>query len=96
MVRYPKKKRMKKLQDDAWERTEVLVETQDQIDEAQGVKPLGGIKRLVVGGWLALLYPEKNIHQTSCEQLAGLLLSKFGLTYCKVLEDNENGAEVIL
>ena len=36
------------------ERTEALVETQDRIDEAQGVKPLGGIKRLVVGGWLAL------------------------------------------
>ncbi len=36
------------------ERAESLVETQDRIDEAQGVKPLGGIKRLVVGGWLAL------------------------------------------
>jgi len=36
------------------ERAEALVETQDRIDEAQGVKPLGGIKRLVVGGWLAL------------------------------------------
>ncbi len=36
------------------ERAESLVETQDRIDEAQGIKPLGGIKRLVVGGWLAL------------------------------------------
>ena len=36
------------------ERAKALVETQDRIDAAQSVKPLGGIKRLVVGGWLAL------------------------------------------
>lgn len=46
--------RMRTTEDDASERTEALVETQDRIDEAQGVKPLVGIKRLVVGGWLAL------------------------------------------
>ncbi|MHC5066816.1 MAG: hypothetical protein ACYTG5_22910, partial [Planctomycetota bacterium] len=45
---------MKKLEDDASERAKPLVETQEQLDEAQGVTPLGGLKRLVVGGWLAL------------------------------------------
>ena len=31
----------------------------------------------------------------SCEMLANELTEKFNLTYCSVLEDNENGAEVI-
>jgi len=30
----------------------------------------------------------------SCEMLARELLTEFDLEYCKVLEDNENGAEV--
>lgn len=30
----------------------------------------------------------------SCEMIAEVLLKKFGLQYCSVLEDNENGAEV--
>jgi hypothetical protein len=32
----------------------------------------------------------------SCEMIASDLLKEFGLFYCKVLEDNENGAEVTL
>ena len=32
----------------------------------------------------------------SCEQIAVELLGKFELNYCKVLEDGENGAEVLL
>ena len=32
----------------------------------------------------------------SCEMIAKNLLNEFGLFYCKVLEDNENGAEVTL
>lgn len=32
----------------------------------------------------------------SCEMIAVELLKHFGLNYCQVLEDNENGAEVIL
>lgn len=31
----------------------------------------------------------------SCEMIASELLSQFNLNYCSVLEDNENGAEVI-
>jgi len=31
----------------------------------------------------------------SCEQLAAELMMEFKLEYCSVLEDNENGAEVI-
>lgn len=31
----------------------------------------------------------------SCEMLAKELVKKFQLSYCSVLEDNENGAEVI-
>jgi hypothetical protein len=30
----------------------------------------------------------------SCEMIAKYLLNEFGLFYCEVLEDNENGAEV--
>lgn len=39
-----------------------------------------------------------NIHilrNTSCEMLADELVKVFGLNYCEVLEDGENGAEVI-
>lgn len=31
----------------------------------------------------------------SCEMIAEELIKKFSLNYCSVLEDNENGAEVI-
>lgn len=31
----------------------------------------------------------------SCEDLAEWFMKEFNLTYCKVLEDNENGAEII-
>tara|TARA_B100000953_G_scaffold300250_1_gene304404 strand:+ start:2042 stop:2401 length:360 start_codon:yes stop_codon:yes gene_type:complete len=30
----------------------------------------------------------------SCEDIAEMLVDKFKLDYCKVLEDNENGAEI--
>lgn len=32
--------------------------------------------------------------ERSCEMIARELLEKFGLEYCSVLEDNENGAEI--
>ncbi len=35
-----------------------------------------------------------NFLSLSCESIAELLLTKFDLSYCSVLEDNENGAEV--
>ena len=40
-------------------------------------------------------YPNGKMNATSCEMLATELLLKFKLYYCKVLEDNENGAEVL-
>ena len=33
-------------------------------------------------------------HTMSCETMATILLEHFGLSMCRVLEDNENGAEV--
>lgn len=37
-----------------------------------------------------------DFKSSSCEALALMLLEKFGLQSCEVLEDNENGAEVSL
>ena len=37
-----------------------------------------------------------NFGRMSCEEIAKDLLKEFELNYCKVLEDNENGAEVLL
>lgn len=37
-----------------------------------------------------------NFGTMSCEMIARDLLEEFKLNYCKVLEDNENGGEVIL
>jgi len=36
-----------------------------------------------------------NFGGMSCEMIAMELTKKFNLTYCSVLEDNENGAEVV-
>ena len=36
-----------------------------------------------------------NFGRMSCEEIAGDLVTKFGLCYCSVLEDGENGAEVV-
>jgi hypothetical protein len=41
-------------------------------------------------------FPDGNMGNWSCEMLAKYLLNTFGLNYCEVLEDNENGAEIIL
>lgn len=35
-----------------------------------------------------------NFNRMSCEDIAEYLINKFDLDYCKVLEDNENGAEL--
>lgn len=44
-------------------------------------------------------YPKQGnsylLGSTSCEALAEALSQHFGLSYCSVLEDGENGAEVI-
>lgn len=40
-------------------------------------------------------YPHGEMGETSCEMLAKKLLQRFGLSYCSVLEDGENGAECI-
>lgn len=45
-------------------------------------------------------YPEHcdtgaiDFDELSCEQIAVILLKRFDLSYCSVLEDGENGAEV--
>lgn len=36
-----------------------------------------------------------NFEKMSCEMIAIHLINKYELCYCSVLEDNENGAEVI-
>jgi len=46
--------------------------------------------------WGRLSYVVVNFGKMSCEQIAEELLIEFELNYCKVLEDNENGAEVLL
>jgi hypothetical protein len=35
-----------------------------------------------------------DFQHRSCEDIAEVLLKKFDLAYCQVLEDNENGAEI--
>ena len=35
-----------------------------------------------------------QFNNLSCEMICEILLSKFGLNYCSVLEDGENGAEI--
>ena len=35
-----------------------------------------------------------NFETMSCEMIAELLMKKYDLTYCSVLEDNENGASL--
>ena len=52
-----------------------------------------------VNDFLIQIYgsPENNVlilGSKSCEMLAKELLQQFNLTYCSVLEDNENGAEI--
>jgi hypothetical protein len=50
--------------------------------------------------WLKKMYGnEKSVHDfnsMSCEMIAVRLIETFQLNYCKVLEDNENGAEIII
>ena len=50
--------------------------------------------------WLVKQYPRYegaclDLGTTSCEQLAEALIVEFGLSWCKVLEDDENGAIVM-
>lgn len=45
--------------------------------------------------YLKSKYPE-SLGPMSCEMLAEELVSHFGLSYCSVLEDGENGAEVVV
>lgn len=45
--------------------------------------------------YLSEEYPNRDLGSTSCEMLAAKLVAKFGLSYCSVLEDGENGAECI-
>lgn len=45
--------------------------------------------------YLELEYPDHNLGETSCEMLAKKIATRFGLNYCSVLEDGENGAEYI-
>ena len=42
------------------------------------------------------LYPKGDFGRASCEEIAKTLFYRFDLQYCKVLEDNENGAEVTI
>ena len=46
-----------------------------------------------INKYLNKMFP-KTFGEMSCEMIAKLLLNCFELSYCKVLEDNENGAEI--
>lgn len=48
-----------------------------------------------IKGFLNEVYP-KTFGGMSCESIAKELAYTFELNYCSVMEDNENGAEVIL
>lgn len=37
---------------------------------------------------------QKDFGRMSCEDIAHILIKQFDLSYCSVLEDNENGAEI--
>lgn len=39
-------------------------------------------------------FKNNDMGRTSCEDLCELLINIFNLSYCQVLEDNENGAEI--
>lgn len=43
--------------------------------------------------YLAFACPDGQLGEKSCEMLARELATRFGLSYCSVLEDGENGAE---
>lgn len=47
-----------------------------------------------IHNYLHTTYRDGNLGDMSCEMLAGELVTRFGLCYCSVLEDGENGAEV--
>jgi len=53
-----------------------------------------GLKRKIKDD-LGIRFYNRNIGYMSCEDLAKHILEKFDLDYCSVLEDNENGAEVL-
>jgi|TARA_R110001592_G_scaffold76711_1_gene231316 hypothetical protein len=46
-----------------------------------------------INNYLKEMFPV-TFGEMSCEMIAKLILECFQLSYCKVLEDNENGAEV--
>ena len=57
-----------------------------------------GLKKRIKN-YLIDLFEDDNgnydLGEHSCEKLAVRILNDFALNYCSVLEDNENGAEVI-
>ena len=53
------------------------------------------IKEFLNRIWGHEVYKCHFFGRMSCEEIAMELITNFGLNYCEVLEDNENGAEVI-
>lgn len=52
------------------------------------------IERYLHARFFDAQYKCLNFEAMSCEMIAKELFNEFGLFYCSVLEDNENGAEV--
>jgi len=54
------------------------------------------IKQYLIDKYFNQTYNCLLFDNMSCEMIARELLTEFKLTYCSVLEDNENGAEIKL
>jgi hypothetical protein len=75
-------------------RHEFHIKAKKEVSHADREIEVIQLKQQIIN-WLEELWPNHHIGQMSCEELAYAIASKFDLASCEVLEDGENGAEVI-